>query len=245
MTTHHSRSVLTAGILACAVIGFSPRPSLAQAVGNGDDKLQVTAVGCLQTERDYRQQHSKANGGALRTGLGEGNEYMLVNATIGVQSMEVPPAPESDVNNCAASPETGQAFELSGKGEGDLAQYVGRRVVIRGTLKHAEHDPDAVGTSGTFTPRPTNGGVDLTGGELQLREINVDSLAVAPIAAATREEAAAAAPAPAAPVPQPAGEPPAAPELPKTASPLPAIGLIGLLSLAAALGLRLARVRAS
>jgi len=56
--------------------------------------------------------------------------------------------------------------------------------VLNGMLKHAKHDPEAVGTSGEFTPRPTGGGIDLTGAELALREINVDAFALAPIAAA-------------------------------------------------------------
>ncbi|HKC55973.1 MAG TPA: hypothetical protein VKC35_07595 [Vicinamibacterales bacterium] len=259
MNTQHSCSLMTAGVLACAVVGFAPRPASAQAVIDsvvGDHhKLPVTAVGCLQSEKEYRRAHDSGRGGFLRTGNGESNEFILVNATIGLSSMQVAPASEAEVNNCAASPDNGQAIELTGHAEHDLGPMVGRRVVVNGMLKHAKHDPEAVATSGEFTPRPTGGGIDLTGGELALREINVDAFALAPIAAPVREAAVIAPPEPApapapepepqaAPAPQPAPAAPA-PELPKTASPLPTVGLIGLLSLAGAFGLRLfARARA-
>ncbi|HYS25498.1 MAG TPA: hypothetical protein VEP46_07840 [Vicinamibacterales bacterium] len=253
MNTQHSCSLMTAGVLACAVIGFAPRPASAQAVIDsvvGDHhKLPVTAVGCLQSEKEYRRTHDSGRGGFLRTGAGDSDEFILVNATIGLPSMQVAPASEAEVNNCAASPDNGQAIELTGHAERDLGPMVGHRVVLNGMLKHAKHDPEVVGTSGEFTPRPTGGGIDLTGAELALREINVDAFALAPIAAPVREAAAIAPPEPApAPAPEPEpqaapAQPPApaapAPELPKTASPLPTIGLIGLLSLAGALGLRL------
>jgi hypothetical protein len=263
MNTQHSWSLAAAGVLACAVIGVTPRPASAQLIGpltEDHHKLPVTAVGCLQTEKDYRHLHDSGRGGFLRTGAGEGDEYILVHATVGVASMHVEPATEAENANCLASPDNGQAIELTGHPERDLAPFVGRRVVISGMLKHAKHDPEAVGTSGAFTPVPTSGGIDITGAELKLREINVESFALAPVMAPRAEEEAAIAIAPAEPgpvasapepAPEPAAEPQApqtaaAPELPKTASPLPTIGLIGLLSLAGALGLRLfGRVRLS
>ena len=247
MNTQHTYSLLAAGVLACAVGGFSARTASAQgpldAVTGDHHKLPVTAVGCLQRERDYRAEHSKH---ASRGGVG--NEYVLVNSTVGVPSMPIAPAPEADVNNCSTQG-NGQSIELTGRGERDLEQFVGRRVVISGDLKHARHDPEAVGTSGEFTPiskgKPLEGG-----GDLHLREVNVESFALAPIAAPVREEAALAPPEPAparaqepepqaAPAPTPTPQAAPAPELPKTASPLPTVGLIGLLSLAGAFGLRL------
>ena len=252
MNSQHSWSLLGAGVLACAVIGVTPRPASAQLIGSvtGDHhKLPVTAVGCLQREKDYRHAHDSGQGGFLRTGAGDGDEYILVNATVGVASMHVEAVTEAESANCLASSDNGQAIELTGHGEKELDPFVGRRVVISGMLKNAKHDPEAVGTSGAFTPVPRSGGVDILGSELELREINVDSFALAPVMAPAREAAIAPAePAPIAAAPEPTPEPTpepqapqtaAAPELPKTASPLPTIGLIGLLSLAGAFGLRL------
>ena len=251
MKSQHSWSLL-AGVLACAVIGVTPRPASAQLIGSvtGDHhKLPVTAVGCLQREKEYRQAHDSGKGRA-----GQSDEYILVNATVGVASMHVEPATEAESNNCLASPDNGQAIELTGHGEKYLDPLVGRRVVITGMLKNAKHDPEAVGTSGAFTPVPRSGGH--LGAELHLREINVDSGTLAPVIIPRREAAIAPAePEPVVSAPEPAPQPApvteeaaviVAEELPKTASPLPAIGLMGLLSLAGALGLRLfSRVRLS
>jgi hypothetical protein len=203
------------------------------------------------------------------------------------------------------------AYELTGPREKEIAEYVGRRVVLTGIQKEAKVRP--VGTSGVL--RPT-GGFDPLGHELHLFEVEANTfrdvtatraetpaaapspapIAAAPPAPAPEAEVSAAptpAPAPeaevsAAPAPAPEAEvaaapppapappaeapvaaaPPAAPApepapqtstaqqappetprqiaqapLPKTASPLPLVGLIGLLSLSVAAGMRLMRRR--
>jgi hypothetical protein len=241
MSSRFTRSVLAATIVASAFAGWGSRAALA-----GDDKMAVTAVGCLQGEREYRREHEHSKFAGTGTGLS--NEYILIDAVIGGPEMAVTPSTEQESTHCIAARGNGQAFELTGAGEDALAPLLGRRVVIHGMLKHAEHDTP-VGTSGTFTPVPTNGGSPL-GSDLKIREINVESASLAPVAEAARNEPAIFGapepqpePPPAAAEPQapaPAAEPEKpAPALPKTASPLPLIGLIGLLSLACGLGLRL------
>jgi len=242
MSSRFTRSVLAATVVASAFAGWGSRAALA-----GDDKMAVTAVGCLQSEREYRRQHESSK--FAGTGVGLNDEYILIDAVIGAPSMAVAPSTEQESANCVAARGNGQAFELTGAGEEALAPLLGRRVVIHGMLKHAGHDTGAVGTSGTFTPAPTNGG-SILGSDLKVREINVESASLAPVAAAARNEPAIfgapepqpepppAAAEPQAPAAAPAPETPA-PALPKTASPLPTIGLIGLLSLACGLGLRL------
>ena len=108
-----------------------------------------------------------------------------------------------------------------------------------------------VGTSGTETPRPT-GGFDPLGQDLRLREVNVTSFSEAAASAQPSYQAPAATPV-SATEPQATAttgtenQPPAATtgteSLPKTASPLPLVGLIGLLSLAAAFGLHAISLR--
>jgi hypothetical protein len=243
MSSRFTRSVLAATVVASAFGGWASRAALAD-----DHKMAVTAVGCLQSEREYRRQHESSK--FAGTGAGLSDEYILIDAVIGGPEMAVTPSTEQESTNCIAARGNGQAFELTGAGEEALAPLLGRRVVIHGMLKHAEHDTP-VGTSGTFTPVPTNGGSPL-GSDLKIREINVESASLAPVAAAARNEPAIfgapepqpepppAVAEPQAPAPAAAPEPEKpAPALPKTASPLPAIGLIGLLSLACGLGLRL------
>ena len=245
MSTRYTRSVLAAAVVTCAFVGWGSRAAIAD-----DHKMSVTAVGCLQSEREYRRQHESSK--FAGTGYGLNDEYVLIDAVIGGPDLNVEPVTEQEAS-CVTGQGTGQAFELTGHGEDDLAQFLGRRVVIHGMLKHAKHDSGPVGTSGTFTPIPTGGGPSL-GSDLEIREINVEGATLVPIRVIA--EAAPVAPvihgAPEEPVPAPVAEaPPQAPApiaapaspppaaLPKTASPLPVIGFIGLMSLAIGVGLHL------
>jgi hypothetical protein len=243
MSTRYTRSVLAATVVTCVFAGWGSRTAIAS-----DDKMPVTAVGCLQSEREYRRQHESSK--FAGTGYGLTDEYVLIDAVIGGPSMNIEPIAEQDAS-CVTGRGSGQAFELSGHGEDDLSALLGRRVVIHGMLKHAKHDVGPVGTSGSFTPVPTGGGPSL-GSDLRLREINVESAGLVPIrtiaeaepvihgapeppaAAPVAEHPAPQAPAPVTPAPQA----PVAP-LPKTASPVPTIGVVGLLSFACGVGLYL------
>jgi LPXTG-motif cell wall-anchored protein len=245
MSTRYTRSVLAATVMTCAFAGWGSRTAIAS-----DDKMPVTAIGCLQSEREYRRQHESSK--FAGTGYGLNDEYVLIDAVIGGPSLNIEPVTEQEAN-CVTGRGSGQAFELTGHGEDDLSAFLGRRVAIHGMLKHAKHDVGPVGTSGTFTPVPTGGGPSL-GSDLELREINVESASLVPIRViaeaapvihgapeepAPAPVAEAPAPAPQAPAPvAPAPQAPVAP-LPKTASAVPTIGLIGLLSLACGGGLYL------
>jgi hypothetical protein len=243
MSTRYTRGVLAAAVVTCAFAGWGSRTAIAD-----DHKMSVTAVGCLQGEREYRRQHESSK--FAGTGYGLNDEYVLVDAVIGGPDMNIQPITEQEAASCVTGQGAGQAFELTGHGEDDLSAFLGRRVVIHGMLKHAKHDTEPVGTSGTFTPVPTGGGPSL-GSDLALREINVESASLVPIRAIPEaapvihgapEEPAPAPVAeapPQAPAPAPAPAPPAVAPLPKTASPVPAIGLIGLLSFACGVGLHL------
>jgi hypothetical protein len=83
------------------------------------------------------------------------------------------------------------AYELTGPRENEIAEYVGRRVVLTGMQKEAKVRP--VGTSGVL--RPT-GGFDPLGHELHLFEVEANTFHDV---TATLAEAPAAAPPPAAP----------------------------------------------
>jgi LPXTG-motif cell wall-anchored protein len=243
MSTRYTRGVLTATVVACAFVGWGSRTATAS-----DDEMAVMAVGCLQGEREYRrQEHDSKFAG---TGHGLGNEYMLIDAVIGGPSSQVEPITEQEAaTDCRTSRGSGQAFELKGHSEDSLAGMIGRRVVIRGMLLHTKHDVP-VGTSGTYTPGPTGGGwFNPLGHDNKLREISVESFSLVPVIQPPKEETVIIGaeetvieppPAPAAAPPEaPAPAPAPAPALPKTASQVPAIGLIGLLSLACGVGLYL------
>ena len=248
----------------------------------------VTLVGCVMRESDYRDTYGPGLSGVRGPGIGLLDEYMLVDARE-IPSGTIPP--DAAMPCPAAGTTFPSAYELTGPREKEIAEYVGRRVVLTGIQKEAKVRP--VGTSGVL--RPT-GGFDPLGHELHLFEVEANTfrdvtatlaeapatapppapvaaaepVAAAPPAPAPEAEVAAApppAPAPPAEAPVAAAPPPAAapepapqtstaqqaqPEtprqvaqapLPTTASPLPLVGLIGLLSLSAAAGMRLLRRR--
>jgi hypothetical protein len=249
MSTRYTRSVLAAAVVTCAFAGWGSGAAIAK-----DSRMSVTAIGCLQGEREYRRQHESSK--FAGTGHGLNDEYVLIDAVIGGPDLNIEPITEQQAASCVTGQGAGQAFELTGSGEdrSNLSSFLGRRVVIRGMLKHTKFDTGPVGTSGTFTPLGTNGGPSL-GSDLKLREINVESASLVPIRAipeaapvihGAEEPAPAPVPAPVAEAPAPPAPAPIAPAspaapapLPKTASPLPAIGLVGLMSLALGVGLRL------
>jgi hypothetical protein len=238
------------------------------------EERQITLVGCVMRESEFRDMYGPGQSGPRGAGIGGRNEYMLVDAhevTPGGTNPGVTP-----VASGAACPPAATTFptsyELTGSREDEISQFLGRRVEVSGIQKEANARP--VGTSGVLQP---TGGFDPLGHELHLFEVEIESfrepaaLAAAPPAA----EAPAAAPAPVEQPPVAAAEPPPAPEvtapapepepvqavappapqpestvaaapveeLPRTSSPLPLAGLLGLVSFAAAAGIRSLRRR--
>ena len=195
------------------------------------DETPITLVGCLQRESDYRRQHDLGRGGAVATGLGLGNEYVLINASR---------AGSSNAAIDCATAATNEAYELTGDQEHNLEPFVGRVVQITGMLKEADTEPAPVGTSGTTASKPT-GGFDPLGQDLRLQEVNVTSFnevtASAPVQSTPAERGRIAPEEPIGTRNQEAATQQSR-ELPRTASPLPLAGLLGLLSIGAALGVR-------
>ncbi len=124
---------------------------------------EVVITGCIQKEADYRAERNKARGGTLGTGIGQGDEFVLIHGSparlkteaVGTAGMNTPPGTMS--------------YELSGKGEEEAAKFVNQRVEITGMLKAEE-----IGRNG-----PTGGptaSLNLPGEDLKLREIDVESV---------------------------------------------------------------------
>jgi hypothetical protein len=235
MDIRHAWPVLAAAVLSStvALAQASSEQSSSQTVKSKADEMPITLVGCIQSEKDYRRANDRGRGGAVGLGLGSGDEFMLVNASVVAADAQA-----SSNIDCAQT--SGEAYELTGTREDELKGLAGRVVQINGIRKKAEVE-QPVGTSGSSAARPT-GGRDPLHQDLQVFEVEITSFqevgpASAPAAAAPAADAPAAVVAEA----QPTGTSGAAQELPGTASPLPLVGLIGLLSLAGGLSLRLAR----
>ena len=137
-----------------------PTPPAAQDVKAPEQ--QVTIVGCVQKEDDYRRARNLGKGGAVGTGVGSSNEFVLINASI------APPAAAPAGTTGTPEPAGTDAFELTGRNESQAQTFVGKRVEITGKLKAAE--TAAAGTTGGTT-EAVPGSRDL-----KLRELEVMSV---------------------------------------------------------------------
>jgi hypothetical protein len=171
MKTQHvfgaSAAVLVVSMAAFAQTPQTSRPSTPATPSpqtNRQPETPVTLVGCVQREDDYRKTNNAGRGGPAATGLGLGNEFVLVHATKTAAGSWGPAA----VSDCAAAT-GGEAYELTGSREKELAKYVGRHIEVTGTLKSAKTEAGPTGE-----PRPT-GGVDPLKRDLKLFEVSVSS----------------------------------------------------------------------
>ena len=141
----------------------TPSSTAQQTRPSGDQ--QVTVTGCVQREADYRRARDAGRGGVVGTGVGAGNEFVLANAAM---SGAAP-------TGTAGTSSTGTAYELTGKNEGQVQQYVGKRVEISGMLKAAATTASGQPTGGATAGAPPRG-VDVTSQDLKLRELEVTSV---------------------------------------------------------------------
>jgi hypothetical protein len=156
--------VLAAAVLGATVSAQTP-PQTPSAAAPSMQAEQVTLVGCIQTESDYRRARDQSRGGVAGTGVGAGNEFIITNTAWAQQGL----SPKT-----AADP----AYELTGENEGKVKEFVGKRVEITGTLKPAEATSTGRPTGGATAGKPPSG-VDVTSQDLKLRELNVMSVKAA------------------------------------------------------------------
>ena len=152
----------------------TPALLAAQAKPSG---TAITLVGCIQKESDYRKATGSGTGGGAGFGIGLGDEYVLIGATRAGSAAA--PVNDSTVNGIAvaasdcANVKGGEAFELTGPHERELARFSGQRVEITGTLKPGTDAP--TGTSGTEVRTDTTGLDKLNpwAQDLNLQEVEV------------------------------------------------------------------------
>jgi hypothetical protein len=156
-----------AAMMQLAAHAQSTPPSSSSSQERTASEQQVTVTGCIQSEADYRKAHDQGKGGAVGTGVGVGNEFVLINASMGSGS--------AATGTTGTAKSTATAYELSGSKEGDAAQFVGKRVEIVGKLKAAEVSASGKPTGGATAGKPPEG-VDVTSKDMKLREIDVTSI---------------------------------------------------------------------
>jgi hypothetical protein len=130
---------------------------------------QVTVTGCVQREADYRRAKDAGRGGVAGTGVGAGNEFVLINASMATGAAAGAPT------GTAGTTGTSMNYELTGSNETQASQHVGRRVEISGKLKAAEVAPSGRPTGGVTAGKPPEG-IEVAGQDLKLRELEVTSI---------------------------------------------------------------------
>ena len=94
---------------------------------------EVTVIGCVEFEQDYRKRMVAGRGGVLGSGVGAADEFVLTNvrppqSTVGT----------SGRGNDASGPgQGGGVYTLTGPQEHNLKRDVGRQVEIVGTIENA------------------------------------------------------------------------------------------------------------
>jgi hypothetical protein len=86
-------------------------PALAQS-----PKDEIRIIGCVQWEKDYRRDHNEGRGGALGTGVGVGNEFVLTRV----------------------KPEGGRkatAYSITGDREKELGRRIGQQIEVIGVIE--------------------------------------------------------------------------------------------------------------
>jgi len=143
------------------------RPAPASGSTAGSRQEQVSVVGCVLREADYRKVHDAGRGGAAGTGVGVGNEFVLAYAEATPGAAATGPSTPA----AAAGVATALAYELTGSNEGMASNYVGRRAEVFGRLKGAETNTE--GPTGGPTAGAPPRGVDVASKDLKLRELEV------------------------------------------------------------------------
>lgn len=117
-------------LCSAAIVGVVTASTFAQEPKRAQSS-QVTLVGCVEMEKDYRARLHASRGGPLGTGLGQGNEFVLSRSI---------PAPGAKGGKAIAGD-----YSLTGKLEPELARQVGKQVEIVGTVKpfSAPHSAEA------------------------------------------------------------------------------------------------------
>jgi hypothetical protein len=115
-------TTMGAGALA-ATMWLPAAATSAQVAREGE----VTLIGCVELERDYRARKESGRGGVLGSGVGVGNEFVL--------SMAKPAAAGRRGQGAAGE---GTDYRVTGRLEKDFLRYVGRLVEVVGTLEKGD-----------------------------------------------------------------------------------------------------------
>lgn len=103
-------------------------PAHAQTTSTSRD--QVDLIGCVQLEKDYRADLDAKRGGPAASGVGQGNEYVLVKAKPTSKTSDTLTKQEA----VATAGEQGD-YLLTGKEESELTRALNRQIEVVGHVE--------------------------------------------------------------------------------------------------------------
>jgi hypothetical protein len=89
---------------------------------------EITLIGCVELERDYRARKESGKGGVLGSGVGVGNEFVLSNA-------RPIAAPGRGRSGAVSTSAPAVDYSLTGRLERDLLRAVNRQVEVVGVVE--------------------------------------------------------------------------------------------------------------
>jgi hypothetical protein len=141
---------------AAAALVCTALPAAGQSK-TAKDTSEITVIGCVELEKDYRAALGAAKGGPLSSGAGQKDEYVLV-------ASKAAPATGSTQTQQEAVATAGLSgdYLLSGKTEDELKRAIGRQVEVVGKVepfranKNAKEDRDRLPRLSITTWHPVN-----------------------------------------------------------------------------------------
>ena len=110
-----------------------------QPVATNAAGKEVTLVGCIEFEQDYRNRMAAGRGGVLGSGVGASDEFVLTNvrpaaAEVGTSGRR---GGGAGANTGTTPGAGGGVYTLTGPQEKNLKRDVGRQLEIVGTIENA------------------------------------------------------------------------------------------------------------
>jgi hypothetical protein len=106
-----------------SLLAVLPALSAAAQTQPGPREGEVSLIGCVEFERDYKARKESGRAGG---GVGVGNEFVLSSAK-----------PVSRRGQAASAGVAAGDYNISGKLEKDMLRYVGRQIEVIGVIENA------------------------------------------------------------------------------------------------------------
>lgn len=144
------RMQLIAGSMAVVLAGAAVPGAWAQttsrrqgapAAAASGPAREVSLIGCVEFEQDYRKRMAAGRGGVLGSGVGAADEFVLTNVRPAQSELDrtgVGTSGRSGRDATAAPPGPGGGvYTLTGDQEQNLKRDVGRQIEVVGTIENA------------------------------------------------------------------------------------------------------------